>query len=88
MDINAIFKELAEYKILAESANNTVKELENQIKAYMTENGLDTLTGLEHIATYKTVVSNRLDSKALKADNPDIYVAYTKPVSSNRFLFK
>lgn len=88
MDINAIFKELAEYKILAESANNTVKELEDTIKAYMTSNNISSLPGLEHIATYKDVTSTRLDSKALKANNPDIYALYSKSTTCKRFLFK
>lgn len=38
--------------------------------------------------TWKNTVSNRLDSKALKADHPDIYSQYTKPSESRRFLIK
>ena len=34
------------------------------------------------------MTSNRLDSKALKADYADLYKQYTKPQTSRRFLCK
>ena len=36
-------------------------------------------------AMFKTVTSSRLDSKALKADHPDIVDEYTKETSYKRF---
>lgn len=47
---------------------------------------------LEHdgapVATWKTIVSARFDSKAFKADHPDIFPAYTKESKYRRFTLK
>jgi len=53
----------------------------------MTAAGLDTLTGSEHKATYKTVVSSRIDTTALKKDLPDVANKYTKTTETKRFTF-
>lgn len=36
-------------------------------------------------ATLKTVTSSRLDSKAIKADYPDIFTTYSTPTTYTRF---
>ena len=36
-------------------------------------------------ASYKSVIGSRLDSKALKAEHPDIVAAYTTETSYKRF---
>ncbi|MDL2302057.1 hypothetical protein LJC58_06865 [Lachnospiraceae bacterium OttesenSCG-928-D06] len=36
-------------------------------------------------AMYKTVISSRIDSKALKTDHPEIVTAYTTETSYKRF---
>ena len=87
MDINAIMQELAQYNRLADETAAIIDGLKDQLKAYMTENHLDTLTGNEHKATYKEVTSDRIDTKALKAELPDIAKRYTKTSASMRFNF-
>jgi predicted phage-related endonuclease len=37
---------------------------------------------------WKTVISNRLDSKALKTDHPEIYEKYARESISRRFMIK
>ena len=87
VDINAIMAELAQYTRMAEEIAATVDGLKDTIKNYMVENGLDTLTGSEHKATYKTVISSRIDTAALKKGRPDIAVQYTKTTETKRFTF-
>lgn len=87
MDINAIMAELAQYTRMAEEIAATVDGLKNTIKKYMEENHLETLTGNEHKATYKTVTSSRLDTAALKQALPDIAAQYTKTTETKRFTF-
>ena len=87
MDINAIMAELAQYKRLQEDAAAMVESLTGTLKQYMTDNRLETLTGTEHKATYKTVTSSRLDTTALKAALPDIAAQYTKTTETKRFTF-
>lgn len=87
MNINAIMAELAQYTRMAEEIAATVEGLKDQLKQYMNENQLDTLTGAEHKATYKTVTSSRIDTAALKKEQPDIAAAYTKQTETKRFTF-
>ena len=87
MDINAIMAELAQYTRMAEEIAATVDGLKDVIKKYMEENQLETLTGNEHKATYKTVTSSRIDTTALKRNAPDIAEKYTKTTETKRFTF-
>ena len=87
MDVNAIMAELAQYKRLQEDATAMVESLTDTLKRYMVDNQLDTLTGTEHKATYKTVTSFRIDTTALKRNAPDIAEKYTKTTETKRFTF-
>lgn len=87
VDINAIMAELAQYNRMAEEIAATVEGLKDQIKNYMVENGLDTLTGSEHKASYKTVTASRIDTTALKKNAPEIAAQYTKTTETKRFIF-
>lgn len=87
MNINEVMKELAQYLRMQEEISETVEGLKDQIKAYMTENNLETLASDEHKATYKTVTSSRIDTTALKRENPAIAEQYNKTIISNRFIF-
>ena len=87
MNINEIMAELAQYTRMAEEIAATVDSLKDTLKKYMEENQLETLTGTEHKATYKTVTSSRIDTTALKRNDPDIAEKYTKTTESKRFLF-
>ena len=87
MDINAIMTELAQYKRLQDEAAAMVESLTDTLKQYMVDNRLETLTGTEHKATYKTVTSSRLDTAALKQALPDIAAQYTKTTETKRFTF-
>ena len=87
VDINAIMAELAQYTRMAEEIAATVDGLKDTIKKYMEENQLETLTGDEHKATYKTVTSSRIDTAALKRNAPDIAEKYAKTTETKRFTF-
>lgn len=86
-DINEIFSELAQYKQLADETAAIIDGLQDEIKAYMTANNTDTLTGTEHKATYKAVTSSRVDTTALKKNAPEIAAQYTKTTTARRFTF-
>lgn len=87
MNIKEIMSELAQYKRLQDETAAIIEGLTDQLKQYMTDNELDTLTGDEHKATYKTVTSSRLDTTALKKALPDVAKAYTKTTEAKRFVF-
>ena len=87
MNINEIMAQLAQYNRMKEETDAIIEGLKDQLKQYMIENKLDTLNGDEHKAIYKAVESNRLDTKALKADLPDIAAKYTTTTATMRFTF-
>lgn len=87
MNINDKLQALAEYSRMMDEINAEIDALKDEIKAYMTENNTDTVIGIDHKATWKTVKSNRFDSAALKADAPELYAAYIKTSESKRFTF-
>lgn len=87
MNINEIMKELAQYTRMAEEIAATVEGLKDQLKKYMSDNNIDTITGDEHKATYKEVTSNRIDTTALKQQFPEVAKRFTKTTKTKRFSF-
>ena len=62
-----------------------IDDLKEEIKSYLTEAKVDEHNTGDWMIRWKTIVSNRLDSTALKAALPDVYKTYAKPSSSKRF---
>ena len=87
MNINETMRELAQYTRIQEETTAIIDGLKDQIKAYMQENGLETLASDEHKATYKTVSSSRIDTTAFKKAFPSMAEQFTKTTTSQRFTF-
>ena len=87
MNINEVMKELAEYTRIQEETTVIIDGLKDTIKNYMQENGLDTLSGNEHKATYKPVTTTRIDTTAFKKAFPSLAEQFTKTTTSTRFTF-
>jgi putative phage-type endonuclease len=86
LEADDLIVQLEEAKQQAKAAEERVTELENRLKAMLGE--FETGIASRHIVTWKTVTSNRIDSKALATDHPDIYQKYLKPSVSRRFSVK
>ena len=87
MNYNEIMSELAQYNRIAEETAAVIEGLKDKLKGYMVAEGLETLTGEEHKATYKTFTSTRIDTAALKRDLPEVATRYTKSNKTMRFTF-
>ena len=75
-NINEVLKEL----------KAEVEKLQDEAKAYMTEQGIDEVITDDGIkATYREVLSNRFASTEFKKVHEDLYKAFTKQTSSMRF---
>lgn len=61
------------------------KALKEEIKRDMESKGLEELKTKNFIIRWKEIISNTLDSKALKATFPDICEQFTKQSTSKRF---
>lgn len=86
-NINDIMAQLAQYQRIAEETADIIDGLKDELKGYMVKNGLDTLTGDEHKATYKAVESSRIDTRALRKELPEIADRYTTTSQAMRFTF-
>ena len=71
----------AQQKDLAEEA----EKIKAELKAELEDNGLEELTTKNFTIRWKEVISNRLDSKLLKVELPEIYERFCKSNSSKRF---
>ena len=79
-------RELKELQRMAEELNQEVITLQDEIKATITEQNTDTLTAGAFKITCKQVTSSKLDTKALKASNPEIADCFTKTTTTRRFV--
>lgn len=86
-NIDTIMRELAQYTRLQEETAAIIDGLKDELKAIMQERNTDILTGTEHKASYKAVVSSRIDTTAIKKEMPEIAAKYTRTTETRRFTF-
>lgn len=79
-------KRRAEIIDLTSKLSKEKDEIEQQIKMYMED--AEKAESENYTATWKKVTSNRVDSKKLKADYPEIYTACCRQSSYRRFEIK
>lgn len=76
-------KKIKELETQREALDKQIEALQNEIKAEM--NDTETMNACEFVIHWPHVVTNRLDTKAIKIDLPDIYSKYTTETYSRRF---
>ena len=69
-----------------DNAKAKKQEASNHLKEIMGD--YDKASCLGHSITWKSVTSERLDTKALKEKEPEIYAKYAKSSTSRRFILK
>lgn len=87
-DLHSVIKELKEFKLLKEEAEARISELENIIKSEMKEQDTNKMVIGEYKCSLAVVTSNRIDSKALQENRPDIYSIFVKPSTYERLTIK
>ena len=68
-----------------EALQAEAEAIKDSIKTEMVEQGAEVLTGNGWKASWKVVESSRLDTKALKAQAPEIYNRFTVCTRQSRF---
>ncbi len=89
MSMNELERKVAalrELRRMEEELGAEIAVTEGELKAYMAANDTDTLHGKDFKITWKPVTSNRLDSKALKAEAPELWQRYSKATTARRFV--
>ncbi len=87
-EMHAIIKELKEFKLLREEADARISELESIIKDEMKSQELNKMVVGEYKCSLATITSERVDSKALKENRPDIYSLFIKPSTYERLTVR
>lgn len=67
-----------------ERQRKEIEQKENELKAEIKRDLEELQTG-NFIVRWKTIISNSLDSKALKTAFPELCEQFTKPTKSKRF---
>ena len=78
-------KLIRDLKEQAKELEEQIESFEDEVKAHMTEMGVESLNTGVYKVTWKTYVTNRLDTSRLKVEHADLYKQYTKPVEARRF---
>lgn len=88
MGERAVLNRVKKYKELEEqkkALEEQMEALKNEIKADMESKGIEEAQAGNFIIRFVTVVSNKLDTKALKAENEALYKKYLRQSESKRF---
>ena len=78
-------RELKELRQMAEELAAEIATIEDEIKATMTEQGVDELSVDVYKIRWQTITSNRFDSTAFKKSYSELYQQFTKQTTSKRF---
>lgn len=78
-------EQLKELEALIREAEAEAEALKDEIKREMYMRNTDEMNVGRYTVRWKNVVSNRLDSKALKNDIPHVYGMYLRQSESMRF---
>ena len=78
-------QELVELRQMAAELADEISTLEDEIKADMDRQGVDTLEAGKHTIRWAVVKSSRFDSRAFRETYPTIYDQYNKSTEVRRF---
>ena len=78
-------QELVSLREMAAELADEISTLEDEIKADMDRQGVDTLEAGKHTIRWAVVKSSRFDSRAFRETYPTIYDQYTKSTEVRRF---
>lgn len=86
MSIEKKVNELRELRRMAEELQTAISALQDSIKAHMSEQSIDTLSGVDYKITWKDVTTTRLDTAALQKAMPDIAAKFIRTTTTRRFI--
>ena len=85
-ELTAKVSELRELYRMADELENMINAIENAIREHMTAADLDTVNGPNYKISWKAFTRSRIDTAALKKENPDIAARYTVTATIRPFV--
>ena len=83
--IRQAVQDIRELTRMKEELEAEITAAQDIIKAEMSAQQVDTLTGADYKVTWKEVISSRIDTAALKKALPELCEQYTKQTTTKRF---
>lgn len=83
--IRQAVQDIRELTRMKEELEAEITAAQDIIKAEMSAQQVDTLTGADFKVTWKEVISSRIDTTALKKALPELCEQYTKQTTTKRF---
>lgn len=86
-EIKTTIETLKEWESLLNEASEMVESLKDSLKAEMIARDLEELAidDTNYILRYTNVISNRFDSTSFKKKYKEMYLQFTKQITSRRF---
>lgn len=84
-DMERKAKELKELRIMQQELADEITAMEDAIKAELTARNTDSMTAGQHTIRWTAYTTTRLDTKALKAELPEVAARYTVESTARRF---
>ena len=85
-ELNAVAHELFSVREMIKELEAEAESLTDQLKSFMIDSGEEVLEGDGWKASWKNVNSSRFDSKSFRAVHEDLYKAFSKNVTTTRFI--
>lgn len=85
VEITSKIEQLKELEALIRDAEAEAEALKDEIKNEMNKQGKEEMSAGRYIVRWKSVVSNRFDSTAFKAEMRELYDRYVRQTESRRF---
>lgn len=85
-ELNSKVQELRELRRMADELNAEIEAITDSLKGVMMERDVEELNGTDWRITWKVVKTQRFNTKAFKASNPELYGLYQTESSSRRFI--
>jgi predicted phage-related endonuclease len=85
IEITSKIEALRDLESLIEEAKAEAEALRDEIKTEMLNLDTEELEAGQYIVRWTSVLTQRFDTTAFKKVMPDVYMAYTKQVSSRGF---
>lgn len=79
-------KDLRELRRMADELAAEIETAQDAIKAELSARGTDEARGTDWRITWKPVTSDRIDSKSLRVELPDVAARYMKQITTRRFV--
>lgn len=84
-ELKAALKRLKKARARMDEAKAEYDAVQEALKAHMVAEGLEELEAYGFQLSYKTVVSSKLDVKAIKKEMPELCARYSRVSSALRF---